>query len=421
MFLGTIDYAMYIFPPTHTKQKATTPSFLLLLLPPPLHQPPPHPHPGRQPPPPPHRRRRSGQAPLNERRRHGHPTPVPPPPPSSTLPPHPRPRHQPPPPPHRRHRRLSAGERSPTSRTPHPGSSSSSILHPSTILRPTPTPHQPPPPPFLQRHRGQLPAKQPPRQHRDHRLTPGRLCRSHRISVGPPPLRPIPLPSRSGTLPSSLGSQRCRDLRSGHQQPRLNASLLLLHHASAVAVGIPYSIPAVVALPLRFQVTFPSSMVFTWCFPWSHLTWSYAAEVDATNCIYYGPVDNVHFGAVKLNVNLHKCQRASVRAMSKGETCRKTSDEEDWKNSSFLTRQHWLKCIWVGKLTNLAAFDKVSDLRMMFGRDDLMLHYLGDDLVLLSGLNEVDLPNENEDHAAGFWSQFSELRNGSLLLQQTSD
>ncbi|KAL2340072.1 hypothetical protein Fmac_008012 [Flemingia macrophylla] len=265
------------FLPTNTKQKITTPSFLLLLLPPPLHHPPPHPHPRRQPPPSAPPRPSS----IERRATSQHPTPVPPPPPSSTLPPSFAPPPPPPPTPAAPTigaARPSATERSPTSQAPHPGSSSSSFLHPSTILRRTPTPSTNPRRPLTVRAAG------------------GKFLRNN------PHVNIRTSASHWAASAAAAGSPlaHCHSAPSPclADPPCLNAPLLLLHHASATAVGIlpfwsrvPSSIPVVVALPLRFQVTFPSAMVFTWCFPWSHLTWSYSAEVDATNCIYYGPVN----------------------------------------------------------------------------------------------------------------------------------
>ncbi|KAL2318105.1 hypothetical protein Fmac_031981 [Flemingia macrophylla] len=224
----------------------TPPSFLLFLLPPPLHHPPPHPHPRHQPPPPPHRPRRTG---------------------------------------------TTSNERTPTSTRPHrSSSSSSSFLHPSTIIRRTPTPATNPRRPLTVRAAGGKIQRNIPhvniRTSATHPAASAAAAASplaHRHSA-PSPRHADPVHRRQEP---PLGSQRRRDPRSRHQQPRLNAPLLLLHHASTAAAGIlpfrsraPSSIHVVVAQPLRIQVTFPSAMVFTWCFllPLSHLTWYQSSQ-----------------------------------------------------------------------------------------------------------------------------------------------
>ena len=46
----------------------------------------------------------------------------------------------------------------------------------------------------------------------------------------------------------------------------------------------------------------------------------------------------------------------------------------------------WLSNTWVGRLKNLAMFDKVQDDFMWNGDDDITPKYIGHDMILLLGL-----------------------------------
>ncbi|KAL2329067.1 hypothetical protein Fmac_022494 [Flemingia macrophylla] len=208
-------------------EKTRTPSsfLLLLLLPSPLHQPPPHPHPRHQPPPP----LTVGRRRPKLRRNKPDVTTTPPsflllllPPPLHHPPPHPYPRHQPPSPPHRPRRR---------DRDPH--------VHIATGATHT---------------------------------APTRLAAASRLAHPHPP-HPRHADPVARRHEPPLGSQRHPDPRSRHQHPRLNAPLLLHHGSAAAASGLAPPPPSMPSSPNQIQVTFPSAMVFTWCFllPWSYL------------------------------------------------------------------------------------------------------------------------------------------------------
>ena len=49
----------------------------------------------------------------------------------------------------------------------------------------------------------------------------------------------------------------------------------------------------------------------------------------------------------------------------------------------------WYSNAWVGRLRNLVLFDKMEDEIMWVGAEDIMPKYLGDDMVLLTGLTDT--------------------------------
>ncbi|KAL2318404.1 hypothetical protein Fmac_032280 [Flemingia macrophylla] len=57
---------------------------------------------------------------------------------------------------------------------------------------------------------------------------------------------------------------------------------------------------------------------------------------------------------------------------------------------------------WVAKLHHMQDFERLRDLKMLHASDKLSLRYLGDDMVLLSGLEEDEIP-QGEEEGVG-WS-----------------
>lgn len=54
-----------------------------------------------------------------------------------------------------------------------------------------------------------------------------------------------------------------------------------------------------------------------------------------------------------------------------------------------LTGNKWLNDAWVGRLKNLAMFDRVEDDLLWDIGADISLKYMGDDMVLLLGLTDA--------------------------------
>lgn len=73
-----------------------------------------------------------------------------------------------------------------------------------------------------------------------------------------------------------------------------------------------------------------------------------------------------------------------------------------------LLRQKWLQDVWVGRLNNLAMFDRLKeDMLWDFGVD-IVPKYIGDHMVLLLGLTEEKarqmMEEDNERKSSVFYS-----------------
>ena len=54
-----------------------------------------------------------------------------------------------------------------------------------------------------------------------------------------------------------------------------------------------------------------------------------------------------------------------------------------------MEQKTWLRNTWVGRLKNLALFDRMEDDLMWNGGEDVKPKYIGDDVILLMGLTET--------------------------------
>lgn len=83
----------------------------------------------------------------------------------------------------------------------------------------------------------------------------------------------------------------------------------------------------------------------------------------------------------------------------------------------------WLSNTWVGRLKNLALFDRMEDDLMWNGGDDITPKYIRDDMVLLIGLTETKaaqmVKEANEQGSSLFYSlekSTPQLRTGYRLV-----
>ncbi|KAL2316697.1 hypothetical protein Fmac_030573 [Flemingia macrophylla] len=168
-------------------------------------------------------------------------------------------------------------------------------------------------------------------------------------------------------------------------------------------------------------------------------------------------LDNIYFGNIKINANIPKYQRdrtstertkqryaQDVTALptlkhkptgyrgndSYAKVAAKRNDsifpmwkkksgqndislEKPWNGQKIQvseTTEAWLKESWVGKPQHVKAFDKLMTVRMMNPKEGVSLQYMGDDLVLISGVNVDDVNQGSMDAQANFWAQFREVQ-----------
>ncbi|XP_029125646.1 uncharacterized protein LOC114915299 [Cajanus cajan] len=66
-------------------------------------------------------------------------------------------------------------------------------------------------------------------------------------------------------------------------------------------------------------------------------------------------------------------------------------DDEQWKGYDVKVEEKnnvWLESSWVGRMLDLSLFDKIQETVVPYESRDIKLRYLGDDLVLITGLDE---------------------------------
>ena len=74
-----------------------------------------------------------------------------------------------------------------------------------------------------------------------------------------------------------------------------------------------------------------------------------------------------------------------------------------------MEKAKWLNDAWVGRLKKLSMFDRLEDEIMWEGREEFKPKYLGDDMVLLLGLNDSRVEGLCSEDVENGWSLFHSL------------
>ncbi|KAL2333555.1 hypothetical protein Fmac_014768 [Flemingia macrophylla] len=80
--------------------------------------------------------------------------------------------------------------------------------------------------------------------------------------------------------------------------------------------------------------------------------------------------------------------------------------EHDGKLVCALKTNEWVQHSWVGRLCNIQKFDKLHEIQRFHSNESVQLRYLGEDVVLISGLADV---NEVDEHN-NFWANFHSVQ-----------
>ncbi|KAL2322869.1 hypothetical protein Fmac_027248 [Flemingia macrophylla] len=70
-----------------------------------------------------------------------------------------------------------------------------------------------------------------------------------------------------------------------------------------------------------------------------------------------------------------------------------------WKEVSLtvpIEQGEWLQGCWVGRLIKVELFDNLSELQRQYSLDTTKLRHLGDDIILISGIEQVNVVGEVE-------------------------
>ncbi|XP_020234575.1 uncharacterized protein LOC109814533 [Cajanus cajan] len=88
------------------------------------------------------------------------------------------------------------------------------------------------------------------------------------------------------------------------------------------------------------------------------------------------------------------------------------SEDEEWTEITMKVPEvcsEWLRESWVARLHSLEDFDRLEGLQALHGNEKVRLRYFGDDLVLISGLQEMDLMEAEKGENSEFWALFYDI------------
>ncbi|KAL2963017.1 hypothetical protein AAZX31_17G177400 [Glycine max] len=115
---------------------------------------------------------------------------------------------------------------------------------------------------------------------------------------------------------------------------------------------------------------------------------------------------------VRRHIPITKQRRTPAKELYTGDSSRSTMILD-----ISLKGQQWLQEAWVGRLKNLAMFDRIEDEMLWDIGENLSPKYIGDDMVLILGLNEEKAMKVMEEEDTGWGDLFISLEKWNPKLR----